>query len=119
MEAVRWASAPSACHLLLPGTRVRLCHLCCSVAADRFSSRPAPHAPGRMLPAARHKHLTTTERVIACWFMVTGLIHFVIEGWVVAKADFYKDASGNYLSDTCGWPGRGEQGGQAAAEWQR
>lgn len=33
--------------------------------------------------------------------MVTGLIHLVIEGWVVAKADFYKDASGNYLSDTC------------------
>lgn len=50
--------------------------------------------------SARHKHLATTERVIACWFMVTGLIHFVIEGWVVAKADFYKDASGNYLSDT-------------------
>ena len=56
-----------------------------------------------MLPAARHKHLSTVERVIACWFMVTGLIHFVIEGWVVAKADFYKDTSGNYLSDTCAW----------------
>lgn len=25
----------------------------------------------------------------------------MIEGWVVAKADFYTDASGNYLSDTC------------------
>lgn len=33
--------------------------------------------------------------------MITGLIHFVIEGWVVIKADFYKDASGSYLSDTC------------------
>lgn len=47
---------------------------------------------------------------MACWFMVSGIIHLVIEGWVVAKADFYKDASGNYLSDTCGPPcqeGRG------------
>ncbi|KAL4858675.1 3-beta-hydroxysteroid-Delta(8) [Chlorella vulgaris] len=50
--------------------------------------------------SGRHKHLSTAERVLACWFMVTGAIHFVIEGWVVAKADFYKDASGNYLSDT-------------------
>lgn len=39
---------------------------------------------------------------MACWFMVTGLIHFVVEGWVVYKADFYQDKSGNYLSDTCG-----------------
>ena len=56
--------------------------------------------------AGRHRHLTTTERVLACWFMVTGCIHFVIEGWVVAKADFYQDASGNYLSDTCQSVGR-------------
>jgi len=32
--------------------------------------------------------------------MVTGLIHFIIEGWVVIVADFYTDTSGNYLSDT-------------------
>ena len=73
------------------------------------SQAPTPHPPP---PAARHKHLATTERVIACWFMVTGLIHFVIEGWVVAKADFYKDASGNYLSDTCARGGEG-----AAITW--
>ena len=51
---------------------------------------------------------------MACWFMVTGLIHFVIEGWVVAKADFYKDASGNYLSDTCELPCRRDRGGGRA-----
>lgn len=51
--------------------------------------------------AARHPKLTNVERLLACWFMITGLIHFVIEGWVVVKADFFKDASGNYLSDTC------------------
>ena len=61
-----------------------------------------PRATSPALPqAGRHKQLTTQERVLAGWFMVTGAIHFVIEGWVVAKADFFKDASGNYLSDTC------------------
>ncbi len=43
---------------------------------------------------------------MACWFTISGIIHFVIEGWVVTKADFFKDASGNYLSDTCEKPGR-------------
>lgn len=50
--------------------------------------------------SGRHTHLSGKERIMACWFMVTGVIHFVIEGWVVAKADFYQDKSGNYLSDT-------------------
>ncbi|PSC69778.1 sterol 8,7-isomerase [Micractinium conductrix] len=50
--------------------------------------------------SGRHKHLRRSERLMACWFMVTGLIHFVVEGWVVYKADFYQDKSGNYLSDT-------------------
>ncbi|KAL4445423.1 hypothetical protein ABPG77_011248 [Micractinium sp. CCAP 211/92] len=50
--------------------------------------------------SGRYSHLTRGERVMACWFTISGIIHFVIEGWVVTKADFFKDASGNYLSDT-------------------
>lgn len=86
--------------------------VCCGAAHGAALCRPASHCSHReppTTPAARHKHLATTERVIACWFMVTGLIHFVIEGWVVAKADFYKDASGNYLSDTCEHDWEGER----------
>lgn len=50
--------------------------------------------------AAKYKYLTATERALSCWLMTTGVIHFVIEGWVVVKADFFRDQSGNYLSDT-------------------
>eukprot|EP00887_Chlorella_sp_A99_P001896 scaffold18.g1896.t1 len=50
--------------------------------------------------SGRRKHLATTERLIAAWLATTGVIHFVIEGWVVVKADFWKDASNNYLSQT-------------------
>ena len=38
--------------------------------------------------------------MIACWLATTGVIHFVIEGWVVVKADFFQDTSSNYLSAT-------------------
>ncbi len=90
--------------------------------------------------AGSKKHLTTGDRIVACWFTITGMIHLVIEGeapcairhwdpcranlrhgapqvwqqhgglrawslcpagWVVVKADFYKDASGHLLSETC------------------
>jgi hypothetical protein len=30
--------------------------------------------------AGRFKQLAKGERLLACWFMVTGVIHFVIEG---------------------------------------
>lgn len=50
--------------------------------------------------SGKHKHLTTTERLIASWLATTGVIHFVIEGWVVVKADFHQDTSHNYLSQT-------------------
>lgn len=49
--------------------------------------------------SGKYKTLTTRERIIACWFMVTGAIHFVIEGYVVVTPDYYKDTSGSYLSD--------------------
>ena len=70
---------------------------------EHFSGLSAPlkHHANNLPRAGRHKQLTTQERVLAGWFKVTGAIHLVIEGWVVAKADFFQDASGNYLSDTC------------------
>lgn len=39
------------------------------------------------------------ERGIACWFVVTGIIHFVIEGFVVVTPDYFKDTSGNILAE--------------------
>ena len=30
--------------------------------------------------AGKYNKLTTLERIISCWFMMTGAIHFVIEG---------------------------------------
>lgn len=48
-----------------------------------------------------HKHLATKERLLVCWFLCTGLIHFVVEGAVVVNSGFYKDTSKNILSEIC------------------
>ncbi|KAL4858676.1 3-beta-hydroxysteroid-Delta(8) [Chlorella vulgaris] len=86
--------------VVISGSTWKLSGLC-AMHTTVFAAIPASPALCKIKSGAgRHKHLSTAERVLACWFMVTGAIHFVIEGWVVAKADFYKDASGNYLSDT-------------------
>lgn len=73
------------------------------------------------LHSGRFKQLSTTERVVSCWFAVTGVIHFVIEGkkseirplsttvntqtcgagYVVVYSEYYKNTAGNYLSDAC------------------
>ncbi|KAG2431278.1 hypothetical protein HYH02_013409 [Chlamydomonas schloesseri] len=47
----------------------------------------------------RFKYLSAVERLWAGWWMVTGIIHFVIEGTVVANANFYKDTTGNILNE--------------------
>ncbi|PNH12882.1 3-beta-hydroxysteroid-Delta(8),Delta(7)-isomerase [Tetrabaena socialis] len=47
----------------------------------------------------RFKYLGTVERLWAGWWMCTGLIHFVIEGNVVANSKFYQDTSGNILNE--------------------
>lgn len=47
--------------------------------------------------SGRQRHLQTVDRVIFCWFALTGVIHFVVEGAVVAFADFYKSKSSNIL----------------------
>ncbi|GAB4815589.1 hypothetical protein N2152v2_002635 [Parachlorella kessleri] len=39
------------------------------------------------LVAGTRRHLSPGDKVVASWFMVTGLIHFVIEGKEYAKAD--------------------------------
>lgn len=49
--------------------------------------------------SGNHKHLATKERLLVCWFMCTGLIHFVVEGYVVVNSKFYQDRSGNILSE--------------------
>lgn len=45
----------------------------------------------------RQRHLHTVDRIIFCWFALTGVIHFVVEGAVVTFADFYKSESSNIL----------------------
>jgi hypothetical protein len=36
--------------------------------------------PLSVTPPGKYKRLSLQERIISCWFMVTGVIHFVIEG---------------------------------------
>jgi hypothetical protein len=54
----------------------------------------------------------TKERLLVCWFLCTGLIHFVVEGAVVVDSRFYQDTSRNILSEICGWPRGGREGVQ-------
>ena len=74
----------------------------------------------------RQRHLHTVDRVVFCWFALTGVIHFVVEGntnplgslmqllqchisksvaafagAVVTFADFYKSESSNILFEIC------------------
>ena len=39
------------------------------------------------------------------WFVVSGLIHLVIEGTFAAWTDYYKDTTGNFLAEICASPG--------------
>jgi len=52
-----------------------------------------------LLSASRVKHLSNTDRVVLTWWMITGVIHLVVEGWVVAVPNFFTDTSGNPLSE--------------------
>ncbi|KAL3147959.1 hypothetical protein ABBQ38_014254 [Trebouxia sp. C0009 RCD-2024] len=45
----------------------------------------------------RQRHFHTVDRILFCWFALTGVIHFVVEGAVVTFADFYKSESSNIL----------------------
>lgn len=67
--------------------------------------------------AGKHKGISTTEKTLVCWFIVTGLIHFVIEGavggayrrhylislsgYVVVTPTFFKDTTGCLLAEIC------------------
>ncbi|KAI8106253.1 hypothetical protein M9435_000799 [Picochlorum sp. BPE23] len=45
------------------------------------------------------RNISTVERVISCWLMVTAAIHMVIEGYVVVTPDYYQHPADNYLSE--------------------
>ncbi|GIL46155.1 hypothetical protein Vafri_3201 [Volvox africanus] len=47
----------------------------------------------------RYKYLTTTERLLAGWWMCTGIIHFIIEGNVVVNNKYYQDSTGHILNE--------------------
>lgn len=49
--------------------------------------------------SGQFKHLAAKERLLVCWFLCTGLIHFLIEGAVVLDADFFRDKSRNIFSE--------------------
>ncbi|CAG9466206.1 unnamed protein product [Pedinophyceae sp. YPF-701] len=48
---------------------------------------------------ARYKHMGTGARLLFCWWIITGLIHIVLEGAFAAMPDFWKDTTGNMLAD--------------------
>ncbi|CAM6090029.1 unnamed protein product [Calypogeia fissa] len=45
------------------------------------------------------KYLTTLERLLVCWWLCTGLIHMVLEGYFVFTPDFYKLGYSNFLAE--------------------
>lgn len=47
----------------------------------------------------RFQALTRQERITASWFAMTGMVHFIIEGYVVLHPSFYKDTSGGVLPE--------------------
>mmetsp|Transcript_2939 Transcript_2939/g.8605 ORF Transcript_2939/g.8605 Transcript_2939/m.8605 type:complete len:219 (-) Transcript_2939:2034-2690(-) len=51
------------------------------------------------LLTGRYKHLRRAERIIASWFAMTGMVHFIIEGYVVLHPNFFKDATGGVLPE--------------------
>ncbi|XP_021741792.1 probable 3-beta-hydroxysteroid-Delta(8),Delta(7)-isomerase [Chenopodium quinoa] len=42
---------------------------------------------------------TKLERLLICWFTITGLIHMVVEGYFAFSPDFYKDKNGFFLAE--------------------
>ena len=53
----------------------------------------------------RRPHLSAADRWLFVWFVVSGLIHLVIEGTFAAWTDYYKDTTGNFLAEICASPG--------------
>ena len=51
------------------------------------------------LSGGSQKRVSTKERVLACWLMVTAAIHMIIEGYVVVTPDYYQHPADNYLSE--------------------
>lgn len=47
----------------------------------------------------RYRHLGLDERVTASWFAMTGMVHLIIEGYVVLQPAFYKSISGGVLPE--------------------
>jgi cholestenol delta-isomerase len=47
----------------------------------------------------RFRDLKQHERITASWFAMTGVVHFIIEGYVVLHPSFYKDTSGGVLPE--------------------
>ena len=48
---------------------------------------------------SRCKHLSKGGRWLLVWFVVSGLIHFVVEGTFAVWTDYYKDTKGYFLAD--------------------
>ncbi|KAL2929698.1 putative 3-beta-hydroxysteroid-Delta(8) Delta(7)-isomerase [Bienertia sinuspersici] len=42
---------------------------------------------------------TKLERLLICWFTITGLIHIIVEGYFAFTPDFFKDKTGFYLAE--------------------
>lgn len=49
--------------------------------------------------AGRYKKLERVEKITASWFAMTGMVHFIIEGYVVLNSEFWRDSSGGVLPE--------------------
>ncbi|KAL3695692.1 hypothetical protein R1sor_009768 [Riccia sorocarpa] len=56
----------------------------------------------------RFKTLRKVDRVLVCWWLFTGLIHFFLEGYFVFTPDFYKLNPTNYFAEVWKEYGKGD-----------
>ncbi|KAL7174333.1 hypothetical protein ACSBR2_033571 [Camellia fascicularis] len=51
------------------------------------------------LLSLRLPKLSTTDRLLMCWFIFTGLTHIIFEGYFVFSPQFYKDKTGFFIAE--------------------
>lgn len=56
--------------------------------------------------SGRFKYLSTVERTLACWWLYTGLVHMVLEGYFVFTPDFFRKT--NFFAEAWKEYGKGD-----------
>ena len=66
-----------------------------------LASEPCANTVACIILLRRCHHLSSSDRWLFVWFVVSGLIHLVIEGTFAAWTEYYKDTTGNFLAEIC------------------